>query len=307
MTVNKENLEHPAQRGIKSTLLGIIINLFLSIIKAIAGVLGNSYALIADAIESLSDVATSFIVWAGLKISLKEPDQNHPYGHGKAEPMAAMFVSFALVIAAIIIIFQSVQNILTPHDVPKPFTLIVLVLVIIIKEVLFKKVIQVGEETGSHAVRSDAWHHRSDAITSAGTFLGIGIAIIGGKGYESADEWAAILTSGFILFNAVKVGKPAIEEIMDVAAPEELVNRFRTIAAKVQGVKAIDKCLVRKMGFDYYIDIHVVVDGEISVKEGHEIAHKVKETLTEYNRMVRGVIVHIEPFDPEFEKKKTFL
>lgn len=299
------NQEHPAEKGIRSTLTGMVINLFLSLLKGAAGILGHSYALVADAIESIADVGTSFIVWAGLKISIKAPDMNHPYGHGKAEPLAAVMVSLSLFVAATIIIFQSIDHIRTPHEVPEPFTLGVLVLVIIIKELLFKKVFKVGEETESHAVKSDAWHHRSDAITSIGTFIGISIALLGGKGFEVADDWAAILTSGIIVFNAVRIGRPALSEIMDVAAPDETVEDVKKQALLVQGVKAIDKCFVRKMGFDYYVDIHVVVDGSLSVKEGHDIAHTVKETLISWNPRIRGVIVHIEPFDPEFNTRNT--
>lgn len=298
----KKEKEHPAEMGMRSSVLGMVVNLFLGLIKWVAGYLGNSYALIADAIESLSDVAGSFIVWAGLKISAKEPDYDHPYGHGKAEPLAALMVSISLLIAAIIIIILSIKNALTPHQVPEKFTLWVLIGVILVKEILFKKVIRVGEDIASTAVKSDAWHHRADAITSLGALMGISIAIIGGEGYESADDWAAILTSFFIIYNSIRIGKPALEEIMDIAPPQEFVDQIKHIALRAEGVKAIDKCYVRKMGFDYYVDIHVVVDGEISVKEGHHIAHEVKERLESSAMRVKGAIVHVEPFDPEYGK-----
>lgn len=303
MTVkNKFSEEHPAKAGMKSTLVGIVANLLLGIIKGVAGFFGNSYALIADAIESLSDVAGSFMVWAGLKVSIKAPDVDHPYGHGKAEPIAAFLVSLSLFIAAIVIIVHSIQNIFTPHELPETFTLWVLVLVIVTKEFLFKKVFDVGESIESVAVKSDAWHHRSDAITSVGTFIGISIALLGGQGYESADDWAALLTSFIIIYNSYRIGKPALSEIMDVAPPEELVEKIKNIALTANEVKAIDKCYVRKMGFDYYVDIHVVVDGNLTVKAGHAIAHDVEEKLFEAPLRIQGANVHIEPFDPEYNK-----
>jgi cation diffusion facilitator family transporter len=295
--------KHPAEAGMKTSIIGIIANFFLGIIKGLAGYIGNSYALVADAIESLSDVAGSFIVWSGLKISTKAPDSDHPYGHGKAEPIASLLVSISLFVAAVIIVVQSIRHILIPHELPEKFTLWILILVILIKELLFKKVFQTGIEIESTAVKSDAWHHRADAITSFGTLIGISIALLGGKGYESADDWAAILTSVFILYNAVRIGKPALSEIMDVAPPQELVDKIKNLALNTPGVKAIDKCYVRKMGFDYYVDIHVVVSGDISVTEGHRISHDVKENLLNSPIRIQGAIIHIEPFDPEYSKK----
>lgn len=289
---------HPAEKGMRTSILGIVANLLLGIVKWTAGYVGNSYALIADAIESLSDVAASFIVWTGLKISSQKPDQNHPYGHGKAEPLAAFLVSISLFIAAIVILLQSVKNIQTPHEVPESFTLWVLIGVILVKELLFKKVFKVGKEIQSTAVKSDAWHHRADAITSLGSLIGVSVAVIGGTGYEAADDYAAMFTSLIIIFNAIRIGRPALSEIMDIAPPAALVEKIKQIAGTAPGVKAIDKCYVRKMGFDYYVDIHVVVDGEITVREGHEIAHEVQARLLKSEMRIQGAIVHVEPFDP---------
>lgn len=300
---NTDNTDHPANIGIRFTLIGIAANLLLGIIKGLAGFFGNSYALIADAIESLSDVAGSLIVWSGLKISAKAPDKNHPYGHGKAEPIATFLVSISLFVAGIIIVFQSIKKIITPHEVPETYTLWVIALVIIIKELLFKKAFQIGQEINSSAVKSDAWHHRADALTSLGALIGITIAVIGGPGYESADDWAAIITSGFIMYNAYSIGKPALSEIMDISPPLELIEKIKSIALETKGVMAIDKCFVRKMGFDYYVDIHVVVNGKLTVKEGHIIAHEVKERLLNSNIRIQGAIIHIEPFDPFYNKK----
>lgn len=295
MTARPMMSEHPSQKGMRSMILGIFVNGILAIIKGVAGFLGNSYALIADAIESSSDVMTSFIVWSGLKIAAKPPDEDHPYGHGKAEPLAATIVALALVGAAIIIAIQSIKEIITPHHAPAPFTLLVLAVVVITKEALFRFVLNVGNTVNSTAVKTDAWHHRSDALTSAAAFIGITVALIGGKGYESADDWAALLASFIIVFNAWKLLTPAIGELMDTSPSSEITNEVRRVGNSVPGVVDVEKCFVRKIGFDYYVDLHVIVDGRISVSKGHAISHKVKDAIRHANTRIANVLVHIEP------------
>lgn len=287
--------QHPARHGIRSTLIGIVINAILALTKGISGVLGNSYALIADAIESASDVLTSLIVLIGLNIASKPPDEDHPYGHGKAEPLAALFVSITLIAASCVIAVHSVWEIKLPHHAPAPFTLIVLTLVIIVKEGLFRYVFDIGEQVNSVVLRTDAWHHRSDAITSSAAFAGISIALIGGKGYESADDWAALFASFIIAYNGYNLFKPALAEVMDAAPPSEINRKVRDIALNVKDVAAIDKCFVRKMGFDYYVDIHVMVAGDLPVRIGHQIGHVVKDALLASDLHIADVLVHIEP------------
>jgi cation diffusion facilitator family transporter len=201
-----------AEKGIRSAVLGIVVNAGLAVIKGVAGYFGNSYALVADAIESSSDVVSSMIVVSGLRIAAKPRDHNHPYGHGKAEPIAAMVVALSLFGAALTIITQSIHEIITPHHAPASFTLAVLVVVVITKESLFRFVFRVAEDVHSTAVRTDAWHHRSDAITSAAAFIGITIALIGGEGFESADDWAALFASAIIIYNAYTLFRPALDE-----------------------------------------------------------------------------------------------
>ncbi|MBC7920787.1 MAG: cation transporter [Ferruginibacter sp.] len=288
-------MPHPAAKGLRATLLGILANLFLAALKATVGFVGNSYALIADAIESTMDVFTSLVTWLGLKAATKAPDDNHPYGHGKAEPLAGVVVAASLVVAAILIAIQSIQHILTPHKIPAPFTLWVLAGVVIVKEGLFRWVIRIGDEMNSTAVRVDAWHHRSDAITSLTAFVGISIAIWGGEGYESADDWAALLASAIICYNAYHLFLPAFNEVMDAAPPSDLGKEVREIALRVDGVKAIDKTFVRKMGFEYFIDLHIVVDGNLTVREGHRIAHAVKDQIRQDKPSVFDVLIHVEP------------
>lgn len=269
--------------------------------------MGNSYALVADAIESTSDVFTSIIVLTGIKIAQKPADENHPYGHGKAEPLAGILVASALFIAAIIIIIQSIHEIITPHHAPAPFTLIVLVLVVITKELLFRFVIKVGNTMDSVAVRNDAWHHRSDAITSGAAFVGISIALIGGEGYEQADDYAALFASLIIIFNAYRLFKPALYEMMDTAPSPQLISNVIKKGRMVEGVIAIDKCFARKMGFEYYVDMHVIVDGNISVYSGHEISHTVKDVLLNEFPNISDVLIHIEPATEERLTRKHIL
>jgi cation diffusion facilitator family transporter len=285
------------EKGLRSTILGILANAILAVIKGIAGVLGNSYALIADAIESTTDIASSLIVWGGLKISGIPPDIDHPYGHGKAEPLAATVVSLFLFAVATAIAIQSTREILIPHHAPAPFTLIVLVVVVITKESLFRFVFNVGKSLESTAVKSDAWHHRSDAITSAAAAIGISIALIGGPGYESADDWAALFASGIIAFNAFRILRPAVNEVMDAAPTSAIEQAIRQTAQQVKGVIGLEKCRIRKMGLVYYVDLHVTVEGHIAVREGHEIAREVKARILAAHANIADVLVHIEPSD----------
>jgi cation diffusion facilitator family transporter len=297
----KSNLfsSEAARHGIRTTIIGIVVSICLAVIKIVTGILGNSYALIADGIESTTDVFTSIVVVTGLRIAQLPPDEKHPYGHGKAEPFAGLVVSLALLIAAVIIIVQSIREIITPHHAPAAFTLIVLFLVVVTKEVLFRSILKVGDQYGSVAVTNDAWHHRSDAITSAAAFVGISIALIGGDGYESADDFAALFASIIIIYNAFRLMKPALDEIMDATPTQLLKDEIIKVANSVDGVIASEKCLIRKMGFDYFIDIHIIVDGNLSVYDGHDISHKVKDKLSETFSQINNVLVHVEPATEE--------
>lgn len=295
MKIFKPVDSHPASIGSRTTIVGILVNALLAGIKGLAGIVGNSYALIADAIESSTDVFSSLVVLSGLRIAKVPADENHPYGHGKAEPLAASVVALALIVAAAGIAVNSIREIKVPHHAPAPFTLAVLVLVVVTKETLFRYVFKTGQSVGSTAVKTDAWHHRSDALTSLAAFIGISIALIGGPGYEEADDWAALFASAVIVFNALRLLRPALLEVMDTAPSGEMVSRILQSAAQVKGVIGLDKCLVRKMGFDYYVDLHVIVNAEMSVKEAHKIGHDVKDRLRSQHPYIRDVLVHIEP------------
>jgi cation diffusion facilitator family transporter len=287
----------PIEVGFNKALLGITVNIALALTKGLAGILGHSYALIADAIESTLDIITSTIVAFGFRMAGKPADKNHPYGHGKFEPLAAAFVSLVLFGAAILIATKSASEIATPHHAPAPFTLLVLVAVIVVKELLFRSVLKTGDELGSTALKSDAWHHRADAITSLAAFVGISIALIGGPGYESADDFAALIAAFIIAFNAVTLLHPAIRELIDTAPDPRLIEEVCALALNVPGVLGTHKCQVRKVGFDYFVDLDVLCDPDATIRAGHEIAHNVGEQLHKELPQIRKVLVHVEPAD----------
>ncbi len=286
---------NPSITAIRTTVLGIVISAVLILIKGIAGHFGQSYALIADATESGADILSSALLWIGLRIAVKEPDTEHPYGHGKAEPLAAIVVGLFLLAAAAWIGYHAVGFIDTPHALPKKFTLWILLIVIVVKETLYRYVLSIGRKIDSQAVKADAVHHRSDAITSIAAFIGISVAIIGGKGYEGADDWAALVASVLIVYNAVGIIRPALAEIMDAAPSNEIVQKVRTLSAAIPGVRSIETCYVRKMGFDYFVDLHIEVDGELTVTKGHAIAHAVKDELLRSSLRIKDALIHVEP------------
>ena len=283
------------QSGARIALTGMLVNVVLAAAKISAGLFGNSYVLIADGIESTLDIGGSAVIWSGLKFASRPPDATHPYGHGKAEPMAAAAVAVGVLLASLGLAVQSVREILTPHHAPAPFTLAVLVVVVIVKELLYRSVIRLGKNVESTAVKTDAWHHRADAMTSTAAFIGISIALIGGAGWESADDWAALFACAIIGANGCRLLFPALHEMLDTAPRGEIVPRIQRAAATVPGVVNVEKCLVRKMGLSFYVDLHVGVDGEISVRDGHRIAHEVKAAIQQADSRIADVLVHIEP------------
>lgn len=283
------------QTGARIALFGMIVNLIFAAAKILGGLFGNAYVLIADGMESALDIAGSLVIWGGLKFAARPPDKTHPYGHGKAEPIAAVVVAFGVLAAALGLTIESIREIRTPHRGPAPFTLGILIVVIVVKEILFRYVNRIGRNVESMAVQTDAWHHRSDALTSAAAFLGISLALVGGKGWESADDWAALFACTVIASNGIRLLRPALFEIMDTAPRGEIVDRVRDGARAVPGVLEIERPLIRKMGLSFYVDLHVKVNGGISVREGHHIAHTVKRAIQDSDRRIADVLVHIEP------------
>jgi cation diffusion facilitator family transporter len=276
-------------------IFSLLANLILAVVKWVAGYLGNSYALIADAIESIMDALASILFVLGIRYAAKPPDENHPYGHGRAEPLITFVVVGFLFLSAGVISITSIQNIMTPQDVPEPFTLYVLLFVIGIKEIIFRVLLRKSIKTKSSALKAEAWHHRGDAITSVAAFIGISIALLFGKEYAAADDWAALFAAGFILFNAYQIFRPALGEMMDEHFYDDLIVEIRSISHKVDGVIDTEKCFIRKTGLAYHVDLHLTVNGGITVEEGHEIAHMVKNAIMLEIPEIADILIHVEP------------
>ena len=289
------------QRGIRAAQTGMVVNAGLAAIKLVAGIVGNTYALIADAVESLADVFASMLVWGGIAVAAHPADEDHPYGHGKAEGLAAFAVSVMLLAAAAGIAILSVREIRTPHHVPAPWTLAVLVAVMIVKWVLSRRVHAVGTALRSTAVKADAAHHLSDAITSAAAFIGISLALVGnrvwgGQGWESADDWAALLASALIGLNGISMLRAAAHDLMDRMPGHDIVGPIRDTAVGVTGVSTIEKLHVRKTGMTYRVTVHVQADGAMSLEDAHALGGRVKRAICATSPHVSYVLVHMEPY-----------
>lgn len=285
-----------ANRSIRWTQAGLLVNAVLVLVKLVAGIVGHANALVADAVESSADIFSSLIVWMGLSIAARPADEDHPYGHGKAEPLAAAIVSLMLLGAAVGISIMAIREIRTPHHLPAPFTLFVAAGVIIIKEVLYQRVSRVAREVGSTAIAADAWHHRADATSSLAAFIGISIALAGGKGWEAADDWAALVAAMLVAVNGIRTLRPAISALMDEAPDRAVSEKALEAALGVDGVQQVENLNVRGSGLGFYVDLHAQADPSISLEEAHEIAARVKYAIREAIPSVVGVLVHMEPF-----------
>lgn len=287
--------DRPPRQAFYVVVVAVLTNTVLALIKILAGILGNSYALVADGIESALDVIGSLIVWRGLKAAHRPFNEDYPYGQGKAEPLAGVVIAIMLMGAAFLVAVESVREIIVPHHAPKPFTLLVLVLVVVSKEILYRRVKVTAGTLESSALHSDAWHHRSDAITSLAAFIGISVALIGGPGWEAADDIAALLAAGIIARNGYLLIRTPLADLLDAAVHPAIEEKAALIAAAVPGVALVEKCRARRSGVYYLIDIHVMVDGSLTVREGHEIAREVRKALCQSALSIRDALVHIEP------------
>lgn len=274
----------------------MLVNAMLALVKLVAGIAGNTYALVADAVESTADIFASLVVWGALRVATRDPDEDYPFGYGKAESVAAAVVAIMLVAAALGIGFEAIREIRTPHKTPAPWTLLVLVAVLFVKFVLFRRTLSIGEAAGSTAGKLDAWHHLSDAITSGAAFVGISIALWGGPGWEQADDWAALFAAAVILYNGVVLIRPPLHDLMDKMPGSEIIEAVRVAAVRVPSVQAVEKLSARKAGLVYYVDIHVQADPAMSLHEAHEVSGAVKSAIKRSVPNVAGVLVHMEPF-----------
>lgn len=284
------------ERGARSAQAGMLVNTLLAIVKLLVGIVGHSYALIADAIESAADVFSSLVVWRGLRLAAREADERYPFGYGKAESLAAATVGLMLLGAAAGIAVLSVREIVTPHHLPAPYTLIVLVAVIAVKEALFRTVLRVGAEVDSAAVRADAWHHRSDAITSAAACVGIAVALW--TKIPQADDWAALVAAAVIAVNGSLILRPALADLMDRAPTPDLLVAIERAAREVPGVLATEKLRVRRAGLSLLVDLHVQADPALSLHDAHELSGAVKSAIRRAHPVVEAVLVHMEPYEP---------
>lgn len=291
----------PVPQSQRLAQLGLVINAGLAVIKLVAGLLGNSYALVADAVESSTDMIGSLVVWSGLRIASKDPDELYPFGYGRAEALAAATVAAIMLGAATGIAIEAIAEIRTPHHAPAWWTLLVLAMVIVVKELLAKRVMAVSAVSGSVVVAADAWHHRADAISSGAAFIGITMALIGGPGWEPADDWAALVAAGVILINGGLLLRTALRDLMDRAPEPSVLVTVSDAALTTPGVLAIEKLKIRKSGTAFYVDIHVQADPALSLHDAHILSGMVKTAIRQRVPAAMGVLIHMEPFEPTEE------
>lgn len=290
-----EQVQAAYEQGTRATIAAVLTSATLAALKIAAGIVGNSFALVADGVESVLDIFTGVLVLGGLRASVRRPDPSYPYGRGKAEPLVALAVATVLLLAAAGIAAGAVHEIVTPHEAPAPFTLIVLVVVLVTKEGTYRWLVRRGRAVGSRAIEVDAWHHRADALTSLAAFIGISVALVAGPEWAPADDWAALVACGVITWNGVRLFRGGLRELLDVAAPADVHDRVRQVAASVPGVEGVDEVRVRRSGLVYLVDIHIEVDGELSVRTGHGLGHDVKDRLLGCELPILDALVHVEP------------
>ncbi|MGN1400884.1 MAG: cation diffusion facilitator family transporter [Bacillus sp. (in: firmicutes)] len=297
-----EQKETRFKQAENAAVLGIVVNIVLTVVKLIAGIIGNSKALIADSVHSGSDVVGSFAVYVGLKAAKKAPDEEHPYGHGKAESVAAIIVAVLLVFAGVKIGLSSFEAFLVPPQVPKPLALYVIVFSIVVKEALFRYKFRLGKKLESQALIVNAYEHRSDVYSSVAALFGVGAALVGKyAGIEwlaFGDPIAGLLVSLMVLRIAYTLGKDSIYTTLDQVLPENETAPFREIVQGIPGVEKMNTLLARKHGHYVIIDLKIAVKPDLTVEEGHRIGKKVKRALLK-KQGVQDVFVHINPLGEE--------
>jgi cation diffusion facilitator family transporter len=295
-------MQKRTRRGILAAQVGLVVNAVLVVVKIGAGVVGNSYALVADGVESSLDIFSSIITWRGLIVARRAADENYHFGYGKAEAVATASVAVLLLVAAVGISVEAVREMMRPHAPPATVTLFVLVGVVVVKETLFRNIFRVGHDLDSMALRADAWHHRSDAITSAAAFAGIALAVGAGPRFWAADEIAAIFASLIIAFNGIRLLTPAVDDLMDRAPAPDVVAQVRAVAAAIEGVCEVEKVLARRAGIGYFMSLHVQAHPEITLREAHRLGHACKDAIISEVPQVLDVFVHMEPHREGMER-----
>lgn len=276
-------------------MLGLVVNLALGVVKLVGGLVGSSFALVSDAVNSLGDALTSVVVVGALWYAQRPADEEHPYGHTRAEAVAASNIAVVIILSALFVGWQALTRIAGHHEVPPVWTLWIAAANVVIKEGLYRYKVRVGKTTGSAAIVANAWDHRSDALCSLAVFVGLGIVRWAGPDYIWADEAAALVVVAAILISGVKLFRSSTSELLDPQADEQLVEQIRATAEQTPGVSQVEKLWVRKTGMEYLADIHIQVDAQLTVDEGHRIGHRVKDRLVEQFASLRDVLVHLEP------------
>lgn len=282
------------------TFVGSIVNFLLLVFKFVAGTLGRSSAMIADAVHSLSDFVTDVIVILFVRIAGKPVDDDHAYGHGKYETLASVIVGIMLGIVGIGLAWNGTEKTIAffkgvPIESPTYLALTAAIISIISKEALYRYTVKAGKNLNSPALVANAWHHRSDAFTSIATLAGIGGALILGEKWRVLDPLAAVVVSGFIIKAAYSLMKPGIDELLEKSLPKEQVERISSIIASVPGVESFHRLRTRRIGANIAVDVHVKMDGNISLRRAHEIASLAERRLKEEYGRGTYVGIHMEP------------
>jgi len=283
------------QQATRAAVLGLVVNAALGVIKLFAGLATNSFALLADSVNSLGDMFTSGVVVFALRFSQKPPDREHPYGHTRAEAIAGSNVALLIIVSALLVAWEAMRRIYLPHAVPPAWTLWIAGPNVLIKEVLYRYKLKVGRRTGSTALIANAWDHRSDALCSLAVFVGLAVVRWGGPELIWADEAAAMVVVAAILWSATRLFRQSAHELLDAQADEKLVREVEAAATSVPEVRRVETLWLRKSGLEYFADIHLEVDPDLTVAEGHAIGHRVKDKILREFEFVRDVLVHLEP------------
>ncbi len=279
----------------RAAALGLTVNLALGTVKLAGGLIGNSFALVADAVNSLGDSVSSVVVLFALRVAQRPADAEHPYGHTRAEAVAATNVALLIIVSALLVAWQAVVRLPEFHPLPPVWTLWIAAANVLIKEGLFHYKVRLGRRIGSSALVANAWDHRSDALCSLAVLAGLGAVRWGGTALIWADEAAALVVAAGIVFSAVRLFRQSASELMDPQADDELVRQIERTASAVPGVLAVETLWVRKSGLEYFGDIHIEVDPRLTVEDGHRISHRVKSRLLADFATLRDVLVHLEP------------
>lgn len=294
--------EERVDKGVKVTFNGLIVNIILTIFKFLAGILGQSAAMVADAVHSVSDTASDIVVLLGFRYVKKPIDDSHNYGHGKIETLSTSIVGAMLIVVALLIVSSGIEQLLRSlrgEIIPRPalIALFAAVLSIVVKEFLYQYTVKVGKEINSSLIIANAWHHRSDAFSSIGTMIGIGGAIFLGEKWRILDPIAAIFVSILILKVAIDILKDSISELIETSVDDELKKEIYDTVSKVEGVKDYHKLRIRRVGNYYSMSLHILVDKSMTITEAHKISYNVEEEIRSLLGPESIVTIHLEPYE----------